>query len=226
MCGRFALTMPSKKVMAQFNIKGEEINLIPRYNIAPSQQVAVVRAKGVMRSELVMMRWGLIPYWAKEEKVGYKMINARGETIDEKPSFRGPFKKRRCLIPADGFYEWAPIPGEKMKQPYFIQLKGKHLFAFAGLWEAWENPATGKVIESCTIITTEANTLLAKIHDRMPAIIRPEQYGLWLAPQDKGSGIKQLLRPYDPFKMTAYPVSGMCNNPKYDAPGCIKKINS
>ena len=174
-----------------------------------------------------MMRLGLIPFWAREEKVGYKMINARGETIDEKPSFRGPFKKRRCLIPADGFYEWALIPGEKMKQPYFIRMKNKDLFAFAGLWEEWEDPAGGKKIETCTIITTEANKLLARIHDRMPVIIKPEQYGLWLASHSDPTTLKNMfVKPFDPFKMTAYPVSGMCNNPKHDAPGCIKKVNS
>ncbi len=222
MCGRFAMTLPSKKVMAQFNIK-EEVDLAPRYNIAPTQQVAVVRSRELMRNELVMMRWGLIPYWAKDKKIGYKMINARGETIEEKPTFRSLFKKSRCLIPADGFYEWKEIPGEKIKQPYFIQLKGEHLFAFAGLWSSWQDPASGETIDTCTIITTAANKLLAKIHDRMPVIIQQEQYGLWLATEDRGSGAKQQIKPYDPFKMTCHPVSGMCNNPKYDTPACIKR---
>lgn len=223
MCGRFALTLPSKKVMAQFNIK-EEVDLKPRYNIAPSQQIAVVRQKPNFNNELLMMRWGLIPFWAKDTKMSYKMINARGETLAEKPSFKGPFKKRRCLIPANGFYEWQKIPGEKMKQPHFIHMKGKHLFAFAGLWEEWENPADGKMVLSCTIVTTGANKLLSRIHDRMPVIVKESQYGIWLGQTSGPDRLNELIRPYDPFKMSSYKVSGMCNKAEYDAPGCIKRV--
>lgn len=222
MCGRFTLTAPGK-VAEQFHVR-KKIDLSPRYNIAPGQQVAAVRTKGLMQNELVLMRWGLIPSRVREEKIGYRLINARAETVLEKPSFRAAIDRRRCLLPADGFYEWKQIPGRKMKQPYFIRLKNRRLFAIAGLWETWRDPESGRLIQTCTIVTTAANTMLAGLHDRMPAIIDSGRYGLWLDLNKPGHMVRDLLKPYDPYKMTAHPVSGMCNDPKNDAPGCVRKV--
>ena len=193
----------------------------PRYNIAPSQQVAVIiHNKDFPERKLVMMRWGLIPSWAKDHKIGYKMINARAETVAEKPAFRSAFKQRRCLIPTDGFYEW--WHNGKSKQPYFVTMKGKGLFAFAGIWERWKSPS-GDVVESCSIITTDANSLISKIHDRMPVIIQPESYGIWLDPVHSTQGLKHFMRPFSPYKMTTYPVSNMVNSPQNDSPACIRR---
>jgi len=222
MCGRFALTLPSKKVMAQFNIK-DEVDLTARYNIAPTQQIAVIRPADSMKNKLVMMRWGLVPNWAKDIKIGYNLINARAESLEEKPSFHEAYTRKRCLIPADGFYEWKH-DGTR-KQPYFIKMKNSDLFAMAGLWDIWKTPK-GKNLLSCAIIVTEANGGVAKIHDRMPVIIKADQYGFWLDPRTNKSLLREIMRPYNPFKMVAYPVSRMCNNPRYDSPGCIKKIDS
>ncbi len=223
MCGRFALMTPKEEIAARFDLS-QQLELAVRYNIAPSQLAAVIRQKPDTRNELIMMRWGLVPHWAKDMKIGYKMINARAETVADKPSFRSAFKQRRCLIPSDGFFEWQHA-ANKTKQPYFIKMKNGDLFAYAGLWESWQDPESGKTVESFTIITTGANTIVTKIHDRMPVILRPEQYGHWLSPTTEQSFLKNLLGPFDPFKMTAYPVSGMCNNAQNDAPGCIKKVD-
>ena len=221
MCGRFAMTLPSKKAMARFNIK-EEIDLAPRHNIAPSQHVAVVRAAEPKQNELVMMRWGLIPSWAKEENSGYKMINAKAETVAEKPAFKAAFKKHRCLIPASGFYEWKAEG--TARQPYFIRMKDESLFGFAGLWERWEGKA-GNAIESVTIITTEANSLIGEIHDRMPVIIGRKNYNLWLNPEPLSSDNMNLLNPFDPDQLTLYPVSKTVNNPKNDTPECFERAD-
>ena len=160
--------------------------------------------------ELALLRWGLIPHWAKEEKIGYRMINARAETVAEKPSFRVALRRRRCLIPATGFYEWKAVPGGK--QPYNIQLVDGGLFAFAGLWERWQGDA-GQVVESCTIIVTEANKAISPIHDRMPVILDPSDYKSWLDPQLQDSAsLQPLLRPCPPNRINSYPVSrlGAC----------------
>lgn len=163
----------------------------------------------------------MIPHWAKDENFSAKLINARAETVQEKPAFKEAFKERRCLIPATGFYEWKQEGGRK--QPYFVKMKNGRLFAMAGIWESWQSPA-GETIESCAIITTEANTTVGKIHDRMPAIFPENSYGLWLSTTNDGKALRDFLRPYDPFKMTAYPVSGMVNYVKNEGEGCIKKI--
>lgn len=172
MCGRFAL--PATESLADhFSLK-QSLTLAPRYNITPSQEIAAIRFNvDTGARELVMLRWGLIPFWAKDTRIGYKTINARTEGIADKPAYRDAFKKRRCLIPALGFYEW----DHKMKSnpPYFIRLMDSDIMTFAGLWERWKGKGS-EVIESCTIITTEANGLVGKIHDRMPAIIEPGDY--------------------------------------------------
>jgi len=220
MCGRFALAATSEELAYHFNLN-RQVKIEPRYNIAPSQPVIIIRS-GTNGNKLSAVRWGLIPHWSKDEKIGYKLINARAETVKEKPSFRDAFKSRRCLIPATGFFEWKHE--SRMKQPYFIKMKNGGLFALAGLWESWQNPE-GKTIDSCTIITTDANGIVGKIHDRMPVIIPNQSYGLWLSSAGNGNSFLEYLKPYDPFKMTAYTVSSMVNQVKNEGPGCIKKID-
>ena len=220
MCGRFALPYPSK-IAEHFSLS-EEIPFAPRYNIAPSQQIAVIRSmKGLPGRQLAMMRWGLIPHWAKDEKIGYKMINARSETVAEKPAFRSAYRQRRCLIAAGGFYEWKREG--KRRQPFFVTMKDKNIVAFAGIWERWQSPA-GEAVESCAILTTEANSLVRTIHDRMPVIIAPAYYNLWIDPVGDRDRVQQLLRPCSPSSLLIYPVSDMVNSPRNDSPGCLQEI--
>lgn len=195
----------------------------PRYNIAPSQDIAAARfLPNSSTRELVLLKWGLLPSWAKDKKVAYKMINARAETIAEKPTFRGAFRHHRCLIPASGFFEWS-YKKNKTKQPYFIGLKDARIFAFAGLWEHWEDDG-GEIIESCTIITTGANKTVGNIHDRMPVIIKPEQYDRWLAPETEEKDLLSLLMPFPHDEMLAYPVGFEVNNSPNDNPNCLNEI--
>ena len=221
MCGRFALPYPSKTVAEHFSVS-EQISFAPRYNIAPSQHLSVIRSKkdgpGL---QMAMMRWGLIPRWAKDEKIGYKMINARAETVAEKPAFRSAYRQRRCLIAAGGFYEWKRE--EKSKQPYYLTMKDKKIFAFAGIWERWQSPG-GKPVESCAILTTEANGSVRSIHDRMPVIIAPIDYDIWLGPVPDQDRLQQLLRFGQLTSLRIYPVSDMVNSPKNDSPSCIQEI--
>jgi putative SOS response-associated peptidase YedK len=222
MCGRFALKAPPRSIQEHFHLP-EKVNLSPRYNIAPSQAVAVIRhLPGKNYRQLDMLHWGLIPGWAKDMKIGYKMINARGETLAQKPSFRTAYKKRRCLIAADGFYEWQHAG--RTKQPFYIQLHGAILFGFAGLWESWQSP-DGSEVESCTIITTSANELVGKIHDRMPVILFPEQYNTWLRDPVPELVRQQLLVPYPAAAMEAYRVGPLVNSPKNDSPACILPLD-
>ena len=229
MCGRFTLTQSATAIADHFELDDLPL-LAPRYNIAPTQPVAVVRARSSNRQaddrQFTHLVWGLIPAWAKDPAMGAKLINARAETLAEKPSFRSAFKYRRCLIPVDGFYEWQRI--EKKKQPYLFGLADRQPFAFAGLWEHWQSP-DGSEIESCTIITTEANSLMRSIHDRMPVILQPQDYQQWLDPAvQKVDQLRSLLRPYepasDPKALTAHPVSAKVNNPRHDSPDCIEPI--
>lgn len=197
----------------------------PRYNIAPTQEIAVARRRDASAErDLALLRWGLIPTWAKDMDIGARMINARAETVQEKPSFRRAFRERRCLIAADGFYEWRKQP-RGPKQPYFITVAGGRPFAFAGLWEAW-NPPGGpmgeKAVESCTIITSEANDDLRPIHDRMPVILTPDDFERWLDPSLSADDARALLRPFG-GDMTADPVSTRVNNVRNDDPGCVEK---
>ncbi|MBT5415836.1 MAG: SOS response-associated peptidase, partial [Rhodospirillaceae bacterium] len=177
MCGRYSLTTPPEALRGLLDFDGPTPNLAARYNIAPRQAVPVVRCEGTGERHLVMLRWGLVPYWAKDEGIGDRLINARSETAAEKPSFRRAMETRRCLIPVDGFYEWKAAG--KLKQPYRIELDGRRPFAFAGLWERWEKGAGGS-LETCAILTTEANDRLRAIHHRMPVILDPAAYGAWL----------------------------------------------
>ncbi|NTU83609.1 MAG: SOS response-associated peptidase [Chloroflexales bacterium] len=217
MCGRFTLAAPAEQVAAQFQL-AEVPDLSARYNIAPTQQVATVRATEVGR-DLAFFRWGLVPSWAKDQSVGARMINARAETAAEKPAFRTALRQRRCLIPADGFYEWQAIAGGK--QPYYIGLADGGLFALAGLYEHWKSP-DGEWLYSCTILTTEANELMRPLHNRMPVILAPEHYALWLDPGLHDTGpLQPLMAPYPAGQMAARPVSKAVNRVANDSPDLL-----
>jgi putative SOS response-associated peptidase YedK len=220
MCGRFTQAADGEIIFKVFELP-EPPELAPRYNIAPTQDVAAVRIVAGGR-RLALLQWGLIPSWAKERAMGARMINARAETLAEKPAYRSAFRARRCLIVADGFYEWQKTGGRK--QPCFIGFRDGRPFGFAGLWERWHGEGEAAV-ESCSIVTTEANELLAPIHDRMPVIIDPKQFALWLDPSvTDTSRVGELLRPYPSEAMEAYPVSLLVNNPANDAPACRERL--
>jgi putative SOS response-associated peptidase YedK len=221
MCGRYNLITDAQALIDAFQVINR-LDWQPRYNIAPSQNVPAIRQEEGGR-EAVLLRWGLIPHWAKDEKFGYRTINARSETVAEKPAFRDAFRKRRCLIPATGFYEWRQMQG--YKQPYNIRLKNRGLFAFAGLWAHWQSPE-GKAIESFTIIVTDANAAVKPIHDRMPVILDLDDYGTWLDPdQQDASRLKTLLKPYPAEKMEYWPVSRRVGNPANDDPALIEPLD-
>lgn len=217
MCGRFTLRTNWNWIAQTFQLEQWEEQRA-RYNIAPETLLACVRpgAGGVGR-ELAMLRWGLIPSWAKDPTIARNLINARGETVAEKPSFRGAFRSRRCLVIADGFYEWRK-EGSK-KQPVYIRMAQDRPFAFAGLWERWNQGSVAT--ETCTIITTEANELLRPVHDRMPVILSERDYDAWL---DPGRGGVELLRPYPSSEMTWFPVSTLVNRASHDDPACVEPI--
>jgi len=218
MCGRFSLGVNLDDLVEAFPDFTFPPETEPRYNIAPTQNVMVVPNNS--EGHASFFRWGLIPSWAKDMAIGNRLINARGETLAEKPSFRAAYLRRRCLILADGFYEWQVVPGSKAKQPVYIQLATKKPFAFAGLWELWRPDDTP--ILSCTIITTEPNALLAPIHNRMPVILPPDAYALWLDPaEQKPAALNHLLTPYPAGLLNAYPVSRLVNSPSNDVPACI-----
>lgn len=222
MCGRFTLTAETETIKSYFEIKTQNINHSPRYNIAPSQDIPVIVNTSQKRT-ITLMRWGLIPRWAKDKSIGYKMINARAETIEQKPAFRESFFRRRCIIPTDGFYEWKKQGGKKL--PMRIVLPDSRLYAFAGIWNSWTSPE-GSSIFSCSIITTAANDYIKNIHDRMPVVLAgEEEYKLWLEQSDPAL-LKELFKPYQ-GEMIAYPVSTQVNSPKIDNPACIdKQVNN
>jgi putative SOS response-associated peptidase YedK len=222
MCGRFTLRAPESRLKSDFEV--EELPPVEaRYNIAPTQNVLAIHETSGSR-QVKLLRWGLIPSWAKDAAMGSRLINARSETVTEKPAFREAFKHRRCLIPADGFYEWQPVTNRK--QPYFFRLKDDRPFAFAGLWESWKG-ASGERVESCSILTTEANELLRGVHDRMPLILHPEDYELWLDDDArKREMLKELLRPYAASEMVAHPVGALINNPKSQGAELIKEVGA
>lgn len=233
MCGRYTLHTSREQVIETFKVARDLVDrntLFSRYNIAPSQTVAAIRVStedGVR--ELVPFRWGLIPQWTKEPRTEYSTINARAETVAEKPAFRAAFRQRRCLIIADGFFEWAQPREGKGKDPWYITMRSGQPFAFAGLWERWE-PSQGSEaapVESSTIIVTDANELLGRIHDRMPVILNPADYDTWLDPKSFDRiALTGMLRPFDAEKMEMYPVSRHVNSPKYDDPTCIEAVTT
>jgi len=220
MCGRFARSSKPDVIIREFGVQKALISPEPSYNIAPSQDVAVIRVIG--EKQLVTCRWGFVSSWAKDSETGYKMINARSETVAEKPAFREAILKHRCLVIADGFFEWQRH--EKKKMPYYIRLTSGRPFGLAGLCNAWTSPEK-EVICTFTVITTNANELLAPVHDRMPVIIPKEKEDLWLDPdmQDKGI-LCGLLRPYPAVEMEMYPVSPNVNSPGYNVPEALKPV--
>jgi len=222
MCGRYTLTASPEQLRQAFPGFDIPDQTPSRYNIAPTQPVAVIPNDG--RNRLDFYVWGLIPSWAKDPSIGNRMINARAETLLEKPAFRAAFRRRRCLIPADGFYEWMQQPGSKTKTPMLIRKQAGKPFAFGGLWETWNSP-DGSQILSCTIITTEPNPLMAAIHNRMPLILPEEAYDLWLEPGEaRSETLQALLQPYPAQEMEAFPVSTLVNSPSNDVPDCVLPI--
>jgi putative SOS response-associated peptidase YedK len=223
MCGRFVLMTPGKYLAERFGLE-EELVMEPRYNIAPTQMVAVIRLdRDTLQKRLVFVKWGLIPFWAKDPSIGHKMINARGESAAEKPAFRSAFKSRRCLVLTDGFYQWEK--GKVGKQPYLFRMADGSPFAFAGLWERWTD-LEDKTLESCTILTTGANELMQPFHDRMPVILHSLDYDLWLDPEVKDTDLlKSLLRPYPSDEMIVEPVNPKVNRASYDAPDCVEVVS-
>jgi putative SOS response-associated peptidase YedK len=225
MCGRFVITSPAEAMASAFSTTNPLPNIRPRYNAAPTQSVPVVpRDAEAHARHLETFRWGLIPFWAKDAKIGYTMINAKAETVAEKPSFREAFKSRRCLIPANGFYEWKKLDA-KTKQPHAIVMKDRAMFAFAGLWERWKDKESGEVVRSCSIITTTPNEVCAPIHDRMPVILEPESYGKWLGEEEtEPLRVLMMLKPYPADRMEAYPVGSEVGNVKNDHEGLVRPL--
>ena len=216
MCGRFVRKSPAEIYASLFHAKGN-IDIVPAYNIAPSQDVLVARNDPAGERELALLRWGLIPSWAKDPKFGYRTINARAETVATKPAFRTAFKRRRCLVASDGFYEWSEANG---KQPYYIHMADDAPFGFAGLYEHWEGE--GQIIESCTIIVGEPNDMIARIHDRMPCILDPKDYDRWMDTEvTDAEQLLPLLRPHPAGKMALYPVSRKVNSPRNQGPSLL-----
>lgn len=214
MCGRFTLTVDPSELRDLFEGFIFPQQYSPRYNIAPSQPILAIPNDGKNKADF--FQWGLIPSWSKDPKIGNKLINARGETISEKPSFRGGFKYKRCLIPADGFYEWKVQEGTKTKTPYFIHLKDRKPFALAGLWDEWQSPS-GESLRTCTIITTTPNELMSNLHNRMPLILKKKHFSDWLDPAPRTpDSLLHLIQPYPTEDMSAYPVSTMVNRPEND----------
>jgi len=214
MCGRFTLTVNPGELQDAFSEYSFPEQFSPRFNIAPTQPVLAIANDGKNKADFFL--WGLIPSWAKDPSIANKLINARGETIAEKPSFRGSFKYKRCLILADGFYEWKAQADGKSKIPHYIHMKDRKPFAMAGLWDEWHSPDGGSV-RTCTIITTEPNELMKTLHNRMPVILDPTEYAAWLNPSPQTpDNLLHLIKPFPADRMSAYPVSTMVNSPHSD----------
>lgn len=220
MCGRYTLSQSPEAIAAAFGLDTVP-EMEPRYNIAPTQLVPVVLYSPDKQRQLQLLRWGLIPSWAEDSGIGSRLINARSETVSEKPSFRAAFRQRRCLVVADGFYEWQRQ--EHKKQPYYFLRQDQQPFGFAGLWENWHSPE-GEEIKTCTILTTEANELMRPIHNRMPVILNPQDYTLWLDTTTQPTELQHLLHPYSPQVMKSYPVSTLVNKPTHNSPECINSL--
>lgn len=222
MCGRFSRHHKPDEIAERFDVELIDFDFDPRYNIAPSQISPVI----AFQSERKMMaaKWGLVPFWAKDPAIGNKLINARAETLAEKPSFKNALANRRCLIPADGFYEWQK-KNKGPSQPYYVRLNGGGLFAFAGLWELWKNPEGG-MLQTFTIITTEPNELIKTFHHRMAVILKPEDEGAWIDPENSVNDVLTLLKPYPAEGMEAYMVSRAINSPSTDNEALIERINT
>lgn len=223
MCGRFTLTQTAEAIAEAFDLD-EVPRFVPGYNIAPTQPVPVIRLGSGKQRQFDYLYWGLIPSWAKDISMGSRMINARVETVTEKPSFRTAFKRRRCLIAADGFYEWQRQ--DSKKQPYYFHLNDHSIFGFAGLWEQWHSPA-GDEIQSCTILTKAANSVVKPIHDRMPIILTPDLYDDWLdLKRETAADLLPLLDRHLDDEMQSYAVGLQVNSPSNDSPACIEPQRS
>lgn len=220
MCGRYTLTANPEAIQQAFNLEVLP-NLQPRYNIAPTQPVPIITAE--KPRELTIVSWGLIPSWSKDASGASKLINARAETVAEKPSFRAAYKYRRCLIPADGFFEWQSVENSSKKKPQFIYVGEREVFAFAGLWETWHSPAGDEVL-TCTILTTEPNQKIKKMHHRMAVILDKDDYDAWLSPEAKPAELKHLLRAYPEERLNIYEVSTMVNNARVDTPEILQPV--
>lgn len=221
MCGRYALYGPTSRLREQFGAEIDELDFAPRYNAAPLQLLPVIRQRPGGERVAHLLRWGLIPSWSKDPAIASKLINARGETLPEKPSFRSAFKSRRCIIPASGFYEWKAIAGGK--QPYFIRPANDDFFGIAGLWERW-TPPDGEPLDTFAIITTDATDTLRPLHDRMPVILRADDYGPWLSKETHADFLRQLVVPCDANAITMYPVSPNVGNVRNDAPDLVEPL--
>ena len=222
MCGRYTLTVDASVLADLFRLE-PLTEIEPRYNIAPTQPVPIVRSGVEDDWEWATVRWGLIPSWAKDKKIGSRLINARAETVAEKPSFRSAYKHRRCILPADGFYEWVKVG--TAKQPHHIRFSDRRPFAFAGLWEQWTEPESNERIDSCTILTTRPNELMEGLHDRMPVILPPERFDDWvgrgpLAPE----AAEAMLLPFPADGMEAFPVTTLVNSPRNEDPRCLEPV--
>jgi putative SOS response-associated peptidase YedK len=222
MCGRFTLTVNPAELKDTFSDYNFPAMFAPRFNIAPTQPVLAIPNDDKFTADFFI--WGLIPMWAKDPDIGNRLINARGETLAEKPSFRGSYRHKRCLILADGFYEWKAFGGRKTKTPYYIHMQDRKPFALAGLWDHWESP-DGSSIKSCTIITTTPNELMGAIHDRMPVILHSRDYAKWLDPSPQTpESLQPLIKPFPADAMTAYPVSTLVNKATSDVPEMVVPV--
>ena len=220
MCGRYTLAADAELIEGRFDVQLAGLPRIPRYNVAPTQDVLTIAGQGPRRAG--MMRWGLVPSWAKDISVGNRMINARAETLAKRPAFRTALQRRRCLVVADGFYEWASVGNHRI--PMRFTLKSGEPFAFAGLWERWKAPS-GEDILSCTIITTSPNAVMQPVHDRMPVMLSSEAESLWLdADAQDTETLTRLLVPFPAEEMDAYEVSSLVNSPRNDLPECIARV--
>jgi len=225
MCGRFVQYSPIETFQQIFNIGTVSLEVIPNYNVTPTQKILTI-IKHDNENKLEKLHWGLVPFWAKDVTIGSRMINARAETVSQKPSFRNAFRKRRCLIPVDGFYEWKGEKGNK--QPYYVFIPSGEPFAFAGLWETWTDQKSDEesVYNSCTIITTGASESIREIHHRMPAILAPESHEKWLNTDIQDSiELQAIIDDYLIYDMKYYPVSTLVNSVKNNDPNCIKPID-
>ena len=225
MCGRYGRRADKQRIVEWMQARNtsvfDESYYAPSFNVAPQSMQPVVRLDSETgERELTIMRWGLVPFWSKDAKGGYSTINAKAETIVTSPAFREPLKRRRCLVPAEWFYEWQKIDA-KTKQPFAIGLNDGSLFAFAGLWDAWKDKATGQTLETYTVITTDPNELMQSLHNRMPVILRPQDYSRWLDPGDPTRPPVDLLRPFDAAEMKAWKVSARVGNVRNNDPACV-----
>jgi len=227
MCGRFGISATAEQLALLLEIDPATVPaMAPRYNIAPTTLAPIVRHDGAARRSVDLVRWGLVPSWAKDLKIGSRLINARAETVHQKPSFRSAFKRRRCLVLTDGFYEWKKAQGDQAKQPYHFGLDDNSPFAFAGLWERWRPDEGAEPLDTFTVVTTEANAVLAPVHHRMPVIVAPAEYDTWLDRETPPDHARTLLRPFPPDTMVRWPVSTLVNSPRNDDPRCREMVET